>query len=43
MEMTYHVTISIELRISLYGTNSEMCNKLKFVDTMCECYYGTYV
>ena len=38
--MIYHMGNSIELRIGSYGTNSEMCNKLKFIDTMCECCYA---
>ena len=43
MEMTCHVSCSIELRIGSYGTNSEMCNDLKCIDSMGESYYGTYV
>ena len=35
MVMTHHVSSSIEPIIASYDTNSEMCNELKCIDSMC--------
>ena len=43
METTYHMSSSIELRIDLYGTNSEMCNEIMCIDGNSECRSATYI
>ena len=43
MDMTHHASRSIELRIDYNCINSEMYNKLKYIDCMGECYNATYV
>ena len=43
MEMTYHISSSIELRIPSDGTNSEMGLDLVCIDGVCECHYATHI
>ena len=43
MEMAVCVSSSIELKISSDGINSDICNKLIFINDMDEYYYITYV
>ena len=43
MEMPSHASSSIELRLGSYRTNSEICIGRKFVDSIGECWYVTYV
>ena len=41
MEITYHVSVSIKLKITTDGTNDEMCNELIYKDGKDKGYYAT--
>ena len=43
MEITHHVSSSVELATGVYGINSEIFDEQKFIDSMDDCDYGTYV
>ena len=43
MEMTHHVSSSIELIIGSYGTNSDIRSEIKRIDSMGECVHAAYI